>query len=136
MIDSATLELLRSMKLSAMASELKKQLADPGTYGNLGFEERIALLVDAEWARRQANKLTKYIHNAKLAIPSAVIEDIEYYEDRHLDKAQIQRLATCKYIDEGHHIIFKGDLPCLRSRQCCLQKVQDGSVYPYARAVR
>ena len=26
MIDSATLELLRSMKLSAMASELKKQL--------------------------------------------------------------------------------------------------------------
>ncbi len=108
MIDSATLELLRSMKLSAMASELKKQLEDPGTYGNLGFEERIALLVDAEWARRQANKLTKYIHNAKLAIPSAVIEDIEYYEDRHLDKAQIQRLATCKYIDEGHYIIFKG----------------------------
>lgn len=80
MIDSATLELLRSMKLSAMASELKKQLEDPVTYGNLGFEERIALLVDAEWARRQANKLTKYIHNAKLAIPSAVIEDIEYYE--------------------------------------------------------
>ena len=108
MIDSATLELLRSMKLSAMASELKKQLEDPVTYGNLGFEERIALLVDAEWARRQANKLTKYIHNAKLAIPSAVIEDIEYYEDQHLDKAQIQRLATCKYIDEGHHIIFKG----------------------------
>ncbi len=52
--------------------------------------------------------MTKYIHNAKLAIPSAVIENIEYYEDRHLDKAQIQRLATCKYIDEGHHIIFKG----------------------------
>ena len=50
MIDSATLELLRSMKLSAMASELKKQLEDPVTYGNLGFEERIALLVDAEWA--------------------------------------------------------------------------------------
>ena len=65
MIDSATLELLRSMKLSAMASELKKQLADPGTYGNLGFGERIALLVDAEWARRQPNKLTKYLPNAR-----------------------------------------------------------------------
>ncbi len=52
MIDSATLELLRSMKLSAMASELKKQLEDPGAYGNLGFEERMALLVDAEWVRR------------------------------------------------------------------------------------
>lgn len=41
-------------------------------------------------------------------MPSATVEGIEYYEDRKLDKAQILRFATCKYIDEGHHIILKG----------------------------
>lgn len=108
MINSATLEQLKAMKMSAMASELKKQLDDPAAYSQLGFEERIALLVDAECVRRQANRLARFIGNAKLAIPSASVEDIEYYEDRRLDKAQIQRFATCKYIEERHHIIFKG----------------------------
>jgi DNA replication protein DnaC len=91
-----------------MASELRKQLENPNSYSQLGFEERMALLVDAEWNRRQANKLTRYIHGAHFAIPSAAIEDIEYFEDRRLDKVQIQRFATCKYIEDGHHIILRG----------------------------
>ncbi len=32
-----------------MASELEKQLADPAAYCQLGFEDRLSLLVDAEW---------------------------------------------------------------------------------------
>ena len=44
------------MKLTVMASELERQLNDQDTYGNLGFEERIGLLVDAEWNKRQSNK--------------------------------------------------------------------------------
>ena len=37
-----------------------------------------------------------------------MIEDIEYHEDRRLDRTQILRFAACNYIDEGHHIILKG----------------------------
>ncbi len=105
---TTTYESLKAMHLSAMAGELKKQTEDPGTFSGLGFEDRIALIVDAEWNRRQANKLKRYINTAKFAIPGAAIEDIEYYEDRHLDKAQMLRFSTCKYIDEGHHIILRG----------------------------
>lgn len=36
------------------------------------------------------------------------MEGIEYYEDRKLDKSQMLRLSTCKYIDEGHHVILEG----------------------------
>ena len=64
--------------------------------------------MDAEWNRRQQNKLLRGLHNAHFAVPGATIEEIEYHEDRKLDKAQILRFATCKYIDEGHHIILKG----------------------------
>ncbi len=36
------------------------------------------------------------------------MEEIAYYEDRKLDKAQMLRFSTCKFVDEGHHIILKG----------------------------
>lgn len=108
MINQSTIETLKQMHLSAMAFELENQLSDQKTYGQLGFEERLGLLVDAEWSRRQANKLQRYINSAHFSLPGAAIEGIEYHEDRKLDKAQFLRLATCRYIDEGHHIILKG----------------------------
>ena len=61
----------------------------------MGFEERVALLVDAEWNSRQNNKLIRCIREARFAEPGAAVEDIEYYEDRHLDKAQLLRFTTC-----------------------------------------
>ena len=57
MTNQSTIDTLKQMRFSAMAKELESQLSDPDTYSSLGFEERIALLVDAEWNRRQANKL-------------------------------------------------------------------------------
>lgn len=91
-----------------MVTELEHQLEDASTYGTLGFEDRLGLLVDAEWNRRQANKLARYIKASHFSAPNATIEGIEYYEDRKLDKAEILRFATCKYIEDGHHIILKG----------------------------
>lgn len=108
MLQESTLELLKAMKLTAMANEFRRQIKDPATYASLGFEDRLSLLTDAEWNRRQANKLARYIKNAGFSAPSACIEGIEYHEDRKLDKAQILRFATCRYIQEGHHIILKG----------------------------
>lgn len=107
MMNPSTLERLRIMRLSGMASELERQLNDP-VFTQLGFEDRFGFLVDSEWNRRQNNKLTKYIRDAHLSDPGASIEGIEYYEDRKLDKAQLLRFASCRYIEEGHHIILKG----------------------------
>ena len=100
MLNQATMDMLTAMKMTAMASEFANQLKDP-TFNELGFEERLGLLVNAEWNRRQSNKLNRFIRNARFAVPAATVEGIEYYEDRKLDKAQM-------YIDEGHHIILKG----------------------------
>ena len=108
MLNNSTIGRLRAMKLNAFAAELERQLADSGSYAQLGFEERLGLLVDSEWDRRQMNKLNRHIKNARFADPHASIEDIEYIEDRHLDRQQILRFASCKYIDDGHHIILKG----------------------------
>jgi len=108
MINQSTIASLRAMKLTAMADELEAQFADQTTYSQLGFEDRLGLLVDAEWNRRKSNKLLRFIRNARFPEPGATIEGIEYHEDRKLDKAQILRLASCQYIEDGRHIILKG----------------------------
>ncbi len=81
-----TIERLRAMKMNAFASELERQISDSDSYSQLGFEDRLALLVDSEWNRRQNNKLIRYIRSARFSDPSATMEGIEYIEDRHLDK--------------------------------------------------
>lgn len=108
MINQSTIDTLKKMKLGAMASALEAQLVDQDTYSRLGFEDRLGLMVDAEWNRRQTNKLSRFIKNAHLAVPSATIEGIEYHEDRRLDKTEILRLSTCRYIEQQHHVILKG----------------------------
>jgi len=107
MISPQTVEMMKSMKLSAMAAEFESQLTD-SSYKDLSFEERLGLLVTAEWNRRQTNKVNRFIRNARFSAPSATVEAIEYYEDRQLDKSQILRFSTCQYVDDGHHIILKG----------------------------
>ena len=108
MRNNSTIESLKAMRFSAMAAELERQMGDPSAYSQMGFGERLSLLVDAEWNCRQNNKLLRCIREARFATPGAVIEDVEYHEDRHLDKAQILRFASCTFIEENHHIIFKG----------------------------
>lgn len=108
MIRQSTVDLLREMRFSGMASELERQLADSESFHELSFEDRLALLVDAEWNKRQKNKYQRCLHNARLSIPNATVEGIEYYEDRKLSRKDFTLLSTCKYIEDEHHIIFKG----------------------------
>ena len=108
MNNPSTVEQLREMRFSGMANEFDAQLKDPVTYAQISFEDRFGLLVNAEWNRRQANKLVRRIRDAHLDIPSATMEGLEYHEDRKLDKAQLIRFATCNYIEEEHHIILQG----------------------------
>ena len=91
-MNQQTVDMLTDMKLSAMAAEFTAQLQEP-SFRALSFEERFSMAVTAEWNRRQTNKVERLI---------------EYYEDRRLDKSQMLRLSTCKYVDEGHHVILEG----------------------------
>ena len=64
MINASTYEKLRALNCSAMADEFQSQINDSKSYNLLGFEERLGLLVDAEWNRRQTNKLKNLIKRA------------------------------------------------------------------------
>jgi len=107
MLTENTLTKLHEIRLGVMAQRFRQQLLDPVMNG-MAFEERFGLLVDAEWASRKSNRLKRLITNARYAIPSACVEDIDYHADRKLDKALIARLAVCSYIHENHNVIIMG----------------------------
>jgi DNA replication protein DnaC len=108
MINQSTVKTLKEMKLGTMAVAFEEQLKEQNKYGKLSFEERLGLMVDAEWNKRQGNKLNRHIKNAHFSVPHASIEGIEYHADRKLDETEMLRLSTCQYIEGHHHIILEG----------------------------
>ena len=108
MINQSTVETLKNLRLGTMAIAFEHQLLDRERYGNMSFEERLGIIVDAEWSKRQRNKLNRYIRNANFTIHDASVEGIEYHTDRKLDKTEMQRLGTCQYIEDHRHIILEG----------------------------
>ena len=106
MLQNNTVSKLYEMKLSAMAVSFQKQLNDSAV--ELSFEDRFGMIVDAEWTARKNNRLKRLIRKADYTFSGACLEDVEYREDRKLDKALITRLGTCNYVDEHHNIIILG----------------------------
>lgn len=107
MTNEMTVSKLNEMRLTAMSETFRTQLTN-SELQELSFEERFGIIVDIEWARRKSNRLGKLIKSAGFKFNQACIEDIEYHEDRKLDKTQITRLSTCQYIAEKHNIIIMG----------------------------
>ena len=108
MIDLSTVKELRALRLPGMARELESQLEEPQRYKTLSFEDRLALLVDAESVSRRKNTIQRRIHEARLSESQACVEAVEYHEDRELDKGLITKLASCAYIRDNHHVVLKG----------------------------
>ena len=132
------IECLRAMKMSALRLNWSTRWKMPAVTGQLGFEDRLALLVDSEWNRPQNNKLTRLVSGANFSDPAATMEGIEYIEDRHLDKGKMLRFATCRYVDEGRHIILKGAsgngktyIACALDNAAC-RKFKTVRLYPNA----
>ena len=107
MLTEATITKLREMRLSVMANALKDQLAD-SQFQNMAFEDRLGLLVDAEWNARKNNHLQKLIRQASFSEPGACLENVEYLLDRNLKREELLRFGTCGYIQEHHSIILLG----------------------------
>jgi DNA replication protein DnaC len=95
------------MKMGVMSAAFRDQL-NGAAFSEMSFEERVGLIVDAEFISRRNNRLKLLMRKAGFSAPDACLEDIEYHPDRELDRALIARLGTCNYIEERHNIIILG----------------------------
>jgi DNA replication protein DnaC len=117
MTNEATINKLITMKMSTMADAYRQQMEDSSMLG-VSFEDRFGLLVDREYTTRKNNRLHRLIKNANFD-QIGNINDINYESGRKLDKMQIQKLATCKYIQDKHNIIITGATGSGKSYMAC-----------------
>ena len=55
----------------------------------MSFDERLAMMADAEWDSRRTNKRLRYLRQACSPEHDANIADVRYDDDRRLDRAQM-----------------------------------------------
>jgi DNA replication protein DnaC len=102
-----TLEKLTAMRLSVMEQEVRRQMELPAM-AELSFEERLSMLVDAEWLSRQNKKLHRLLKAANLRNPEACLEDVNYAASRKLERAQVARLSDLSWVGEGRNLFITG----------------------------
>ena len=125
MLKEPTIEKLRAMRLEGMAEGWLAQQQDTGMT-KLAFDERFALLVDAEWMHRENKRLLRALKEAKLKLAEACVEDIDYSARRELDKSVVRQLASCKWVHEHQAILITGAtgtgktyVACALAQQAC-----------------
>ncbi|WP_437740582.1 ATP-binding protein [Sorangium sp. So ce1504] len=107
MLTEPTLEKLKSLHLYVMANAWVGQRTDPAI-AELDFDGRFALLVDAEHIARDNKRIGRLLREAKLRIPSACLEDIDYAPKRELDRAQIRQLSSGRWIADHANVLITG----------------------------
>lgn len=127
MLSPPTMELLQTLKLSAMAAAWTAQQQDAQLQG-LGFDERFGVLVEAEWLARENLRLTRTLKAAKLKLSQASVEAIDYPAQRELDKALVRQLATGRWVAEHQAVLISGAtgtgksfVACALAHQACRQ---------------
>ncbi len=97
---------LLTLRLPAMAAELENQ-ASSASFVDLGFEDRLLMLVAAEITERENRRLTRLLKAAKLR-STDVIEDVDFTSPRGLKKAEVLRLAQGDWVERHHHLAIVG----------------------------
>lgn len=106
MNNNQTIERLKLMRLGAMAS-LHHQHIQDNRLEKVTADEYLALLTDHQWEERQNNKIERLIKQAGFR-EQASVADVEYTQQRNLDKNMFSRLATLDFIKRKENIIITG----------------------------
>lgn len=125
MLTEPTIEKLRALRMEVLAAAWTEQQKNPELQ-KLSFDERLGMLVDAEWLHRENKRLARTLKEAKLRIGNACVEDIDYSPRRELEKATIRQLASCRWVEEHQTVVISGAtgtgktyVACALAQQAC-----------------
>tara|TARA_R110000823_G_scaffold315689_1_gene449869 strand:- start:16114 stop:16494 length:381 start_codon:yes stop_codon:yes gene_type:complete len=94
-----------------MAEGLEQQLAQPATHAELGFEERLTLMVDRETTHHNNNKVARLLKATRLK-QQAHPEEIDYQHSRGMQRSQFADLLSSRWIHQHHNVLITGPNGC------------------------
>lgn len=117
MIPPTMLERLRQLGLTAMAEEYGRQCQEPAL-APLSFDERLGLLVDAEWVARDNRQFARRLREAHLRL-SASPEEIDYAAPRQWDRTVVRQLAHGLWVGQHQTVLIAGPTGVGKSYLLC-----------------
>jgi DNA replication protein DnaC len=107
MLTEPTIEKLKTLHLYAMANAWIAQRGD-ASYGEIDFDARFTLLVDAETLSRDNKRIGRLLRDAKLRLPNACVEDIDTSPKREIERSLVKTLSTGRWIADHQNVLITG----------------------------
>jgi DNA replication protein DnaC len=137
MLTHPTLEKLQALRLTGMLKGLEEQLQMSGLE-ELGFAERLGLLVDRELTERENRRLKDRLAKARLR-QAAAVEDVDLRMPRGLDRSLFLSLCSCQWVSQHLNVLITGPtgagksfLACALAQKAC----REGFTAAYHRVPR
>lgn len=108
---------LQSLGLRGMARQFAAQLQNRDLAA-MAFEDRLALLLDAEQSERSNCRYAQRLRWAKLG-QSASLEDLDQHTPRGLDKALIAQIGTLAFVRDRRNLLVTGPTGVGKSYLAC-----------------
>ena len=105
-MNETCLSKMNQLKLYGMQRALES-LIETRTYQQLTHDEYINMLVQAEWEDRENRRIERSLHVAHFRY-HASLEEIDFVQNRGLDKNQFLRFTDCSFIDRHENILICG----------------------------
>jgi len=102
----ATIDQLQQMKLTGILEAWREQQTLP-TYHDLSFDERLALMVEREYIRRQNQRLQRRLKHARLPV-QATLDAVDFDIPRGLQKIQFLEFAQGHWLQENLSLVLMG----------------------------
>ena len=107
MLNETTLNTMHHLKLFGMARSLEERL-NSQQHAELSHAEFVGLLVEDEKTHRENKRLKRLLKKANLKHTSAAMEDINYRQERGLNRQVMLQLANTQWIDHHRNVLFTG----------------------------
>lgn len=137
MLTQETIDKMITMKMPSLAEEFQRQITS-AEFSTLSFEERVGMMLDAEYTCRDQRKLRQRIKGAHLR-HRASLEDVDWQTSRGLDRQVVLSLGRCGWIREHLNVLITGPagigkswLACAFAERAC----RSGHSAAYVRAPR
>jgi DNA replication protein DnaC len=99
-------EKIKSMKLYGMLRAYQTSI-ETNKLNKMTPDEFVRFLIESEWDDRHNKSIERKLKNARFRY-QAYVENIQYGNDRTLDRNLITRLAECNYIQKHENILITG----------------------------
>lgn len=107
MLTEPTIEKLKTLHLYVMANTWIAQRSDPAML-EIDFDARFSMLVESEVLARDNKRVSRLLREAKLRIPGAALEDVDFTAKRELDRTLIRSLGTGRWIADHQNVLITG----------------------------